>query len=154
SLLVIDTGGWFRIGCPTSQIARPEINGGIYRIRRQRSAALADPRGLKIAWNALAPGDMTARLNDPRFAVRDRAVHELSKRGPNAVAAVERVVTGATSTRACRNAVWALARIDTAEARALLRRLLRDHEAGVRLSAAHALGLLRDQKALSDLMAM
>ena len=32
SLLVVDTGGWFRIGCPTSQIARPEIHGGLYRI--------------------------------------------------------------------------------------------------------------------------
>lgn len=34
SLLVIDTGGWFRIGCPTSQIAKPQITGAIYRIRR------------------------------------------------------------------------------------------------------------------------
>lgn len=34
SLLVIDTGGWFRIGCPQSQIAKPEITGAIYRIRR------------------------------------------------------------------------------------------------------------------------
>jgi putative membrane-bound dehydrogenase-like protein len=37
SLLVIDTGGWFRIGCPTSQIAKPEIAGAIYRIRRDES---------------------------------------------------------------------------------------------------------------------
>jgi putative membrane-bound dehydrogenase-like protein len=37
SLLVIDTGGWFRIGCPTSQIAKPEIAGAIYRIRRDSS---------------------------------------------------------------------------------------------------------------------
>jgi putative membrane-bound dehydrogenase-like protein len=34
SLLVVDTGGWFRIGCPNSQIAKPDILGGIYRIRR------------------------------------------------------------------------------------------------------------------------
>lgn len=34
SLLVIDTGGWFRIGCPQSGVAKPDINGGIYRIRR------------------------------------------------------------------------------------------------------------------------
>jgi putative membrane-bound dehydrogenase-like protein len=38
SILVIDTGGWFRIGCPTSQIAKPEIPGAIYRIRRPESA--------------------------------------------------------------------------------------------------------------------
>ena len=38
SLLVVDTGGWFRIGCPTSQIAKPDIMGGIYRIRRTNDA--------------------------------------------------------------------------------------------------------------------
>lgn len=44
SLLVVDTGGWFRIGCPTSQIAKPEIGGAIYRIRRTDSAPVVDPR--------------------------------------------------------------------------------------------------------------
>ena len=34
SLLVIDTGGWFYRGCPTSQFAKPDVMGGIYRIRR------------------------------------------------------------------------------------------------------------------------
>src|SRR5207248_2517536 len=35
SLLIVDTGGWFRIGCPTSQIAKPQVKGGIYRVRRK-----------------------------------------------------------------------------------------------------------------------
>ncbi|QDU75806.1 Cytochrome c [Bremerella volcania] len=34
SLLVINTGGWFRIGCPQSSVAKSHIHGGIYRIRR------------------------------------------------------------------------------------------------------------------------
>ena len=34
SLLVIDTGGWFRIGCPQSGVAKTHIPGAIYRIRR------------------------------------------------------------------------------------------------------------------------
>ena len=34
SLLVVDTGGWYKLCCPTSQIAKPEVLGGIYRIRR------------------------------------------------------------------------------------------------------------------------
>src|SRR5262249_50974683 len=34
SLLVVNTGGWFRIGCPTSQVAKPEIKGALYRVRR------------------------------------------------------------------------------------------------------------------------
>ena len=34
SLLVVDTGGWFLRGCPTSRIAKPDVKGAIYRIRR------------------------------------------------------------------------------------------------------------------------
>lgn len=33
SLLLLNTGGWFRIGCPSSLMAKPDINGAIYRIR-------------------------------------------------------------------------------------------------------------------------
>ncbi len=76
SLLVIDTGGWFRIGCPTSQVAKPEIKGGIYRIRKKDAVKIDDPRGLKIAWNKTSPAEMVALLDDPRWIVRDRAVEE------------------------------------------------------------------------------
>lgn len=75
SLLVVDTGGWFRIGCPTSQIAKPEIAGGIYRIRKTGSHQVEDPRGRLVDWNQIA-GDfpaLLALLGDPRPAVRERA---------------------------------------------------------------------------------
>lgn len=34
SLLLVDTGGWFRIGCPSSLMAKPDITGAVYRITR------------------------------------------------------------------------------------------------------------------------
>ncbi len=71
SLLVIDTGGWFRIGCPLSQTAKPEIRGGIYRIRRAGTKSPADPRGLKLAWQDAGTNDLLQRLADERFAVRE-----------------------------------------------------------------------------------
>lgn len=33
SLLVLNTGGWFRIGCPSSLMAKPDMLGSVYRIR-------------------------------------------------------------------------------------------------------------------------
>src|SRR5262249_61421831 len=48
SLLVVNTGGWFRIGCPTSQVAKPEIKGALYRVRRAGALAPQDPYGRKI----------------------------------------------------------------------------------------------------------
>ncbi len=35
SLLVVDTGAWFIHGCPISRISKPQIRGGIYRVRRK-----------------------------------------------------------------------------------------------------------------------
>ena len=56
SLLVVDTGGWYKLCCPTSQIAKPEVLGGIYRIRRTDGKPVKDPRGLKLAWEKMSPG--------------------------------------------------------------------------------------------------
>src|SRR5690349_22397571 len=50
SLLVIDTGGWYKLCCPTSQLSKPDVLGAIYRIRRSGSSKVNDPRGLQITW--------------------------------------------------------------------------------------------------------
>ena len=34
SLLVVDTGGWYKLCCPTSQLEKPAVLGAIYRVRR------------------------------------------------------------------------------------------------------------------------
>ena len=97
SLLVIDTGGWFRIGCPTSQIAKPEIGGGIYRIRRADAPPVADPRGLEIDWDCVPPTPtLVDLLGDPRPAVAERAIDRLALRGDRA--------TGRAGRRRCSRA--------------------------------------------------
>src|SRR4029077_4633239 len=51
SLLVGDTGGWYKLCCPTSQLHKPDILGAIYRIRRKGAPKIADdPRGLQVDW--------------------------------------------------------------------------------------------------------
>lgn len=40
SLILVDTGGWFRNGCPTSQIEKPTVLGGIYRIYQKKQGRL------------------------------------------------------------------------------------------------------------------
>ncbi len=70
SLLVIDTGGWYKLCCPTSQLHKPDVLGGIYRIRRQGAPRIDDPRGRKIDWAGISPEALTKLLDDPRPAVR------------------------------------------------------------------------------------
>ena len=72
SLLVVDTGGWFYRGCPTSQFAKPDVLGGIYRVRRRGMTTLVDPRGKRIDWAAQTNVGLVGLLGDTRFAVRER----------------------------------------------------------------------------------
>ncbi|NQV28716.1 MAG: HEAT repeat domain-containing protein, partial [Rhodopirellula sp.] len=84
SLLLIDTGGWFRIGCPTSQIAKPDIAGAIYRIRRAGSSLdgtqVADPRGKDIEFEKLPLRDLVTLLDDGRPAVVEQAIEAVTER--------------------------------------------------------------------------
>lgn len=149
SLLVIDTGAWFRIGCPTSQISKPSVLGAIYRVRKQGYRPPSDPRGLNIAWQSLSAMELTALLSDPRFEVRDHAVAQLAKSGKAAVPALAAVLAGSAHRETKCAAVWALTRIDGAAARAPVRGALGDRDAGVRQAAARSTGLWRDEAAES-----
>jgi putative membrane-bound dehydrogenase-like protein len=35
SLLVVDTGGWYKLCCPSSQLAKADVLGAVYRVRKQ-----------------------------------------------------------------------------------------------------------------------
>jgi hypothetical protein len=46
SLLIINTGGWYKLCCPTSQLWKPDVLGAIYRVRPAKMRRQIDPRGL------------------------------------------------------------------------------------------------------------
>lgn len=154
SLLVVDTGGWFHIGCPTSQIAKPEIGGGIYRIRRAGSEAPADPWGLQIPWARTSDTEMADLLGDPRPAVAEHAIEVLVTRGDSAMGSLATALFESTDYRARQNGVWTLARIGSENARMLLRQALADDDPRARLAAVHAVSDLRDQESILVLFDM
>jgi putative membrane-bound dehydrogenase-like protein len=153
SLLIIDTGGWYKLCCPTSQLAKPDVLGAIYRVRRKGAPRVDDPRGLKLEWSKLAAAELTALLSDARPAVIERATAQLAKQGESAVAALGTFAakTAASSSREC--ALWALARISGGSARAAVRALLDDPDMSVRQTAAKIAGLWRDAQARDRLLA-
>ena len=93
SLLVVDTGAWYKLCCPSSQLAKLEVLGGIYRVRKTSAPPLA-PNELKVAHQritqppAMSDYTMTAVLrravwrNNPTNAPWFRAV--LAKASPAA----------------------------------------------------------------------
>src|SRR6185437_12034304 len=58
SLLVLDTGGWYKLCCPTSQLVKPDVLGAIYRIRKKDAPRINDPRGQKINWKEASTADL------------------------------------------------------------------------------------------------
>lgn len=152
SLLVIDTGGWYKLCCPTSQLSKPDVLGAIYRVRRTGSKSLNDARGLGIAWDKIDAAQLVRLLADARPAVRRRALLLLSKRGTAAVPDLSRALHTMGAPEARANVIWALTRIDDAAARASVRSALADSSDLVREAAIHSVALWRDGGAMDQLM--
>jgi putative membrane-bound dehydrogenase-like protein len=152
SLIVIDTGGWYKLCCPTSQLAKPDVLGHIYRVRRRGAPKIEDPRGNSLDWAALSPADLIKFLSDPRPAVRKRAIRTLARSGDRSVESLAVALRNSTATEARRNALWALTQIDSAQARQAVRSALRDKDNTVRHVATQSISLWRDQDATASLL--
>jgi len=143
SLLVIDTGGWFRIGCPQSQVAKSHIPGAIYRVRRTSSLSVEDPRGRQIDHAKLSSEDFVRYLEDPRPAVVDAAMSALAARfAAERAATVEQELGNQydkQSVAVRRRLLQAARRAESPRAGDWLLRGLRDADDSVRQTACRAL---------------
>ncbi|MDB6057211.1 MAG: putative rane-bound dehydrogenase, partial [Verrucomicrobiales bacterium] len=147
SLLVVDTGGWYKICCPTSQLWKPDSLGAIYRIRKTGAHNVQDGRGLKLDWANLKADDLTKLLDDKRPVVVERALQQLGKLGRPAVQSMSNVLATSKSIDARRNAVWGLTRVQDKTARDAARFALMDADESVRHAAIHSVSVWRDADA-------
>ncbi len=130
SVLVVDTGGWYKLCCPSSQMVKDQSLGAIYRISRVAGDSKQDPRGLGIG--NLAD---TRLLADGRPVVRERALEALAKGNHRAeLGGYARETSNPVEARVL--ALWGLCRIGTQEALADVGPLLNDPQETLRLVAA------------------
>lgn len=173
SLLVIDTGGWYKLCCPTSQLWKPDVLGGIYRVRREGAHKVDDPRGRAIDWAELDAVELWALHADGRPAVRQRACRELLRRQDTAEfaevlaglgmfgwhLAVSSVPQTAEFPLADEKAAavartWTLGQFDSDMGRAGVRELLGHPEEAVRHAALNLVSLHRDEAAYPQVAAL
>ncbi len=107
SLLIVDTGGWYKMCCPTSQLAKPDVLGSIYRLRKVGQPKIDDPLGLKLAWDKFDVVALARRLGDSRLFVQRRAIAELRKRGDAAEHVLVATLTSPIGIATHRRAMWA-----------------------------------------------
>jgi len=145
SLLIVDTGGWYKLCCPTSQLGKPDVLGAIYRIRPTGMPKTSDPRGLKLTWTNVAADDLAKRLTDPRPAVRSRTRQAFRAAGEAGVRAFDSLVN-LNDAAAC-EAVWAASWIDHPAARDWVRKQLGHSSEAVQRVALHVAGTWKDESA-------
>lgn len=154
SLIVINTGGWYKICCPTSQLYKPDVLGAIYRIRRTGMPKTDDPRGLELAWKGAPADELVKRLEDKRPYVRQRTIKDLSAIRSAAVPALRTELSSGKSSNGRVAAVWTLSRIDAEPARDLTREEINDSDPTVSRAALYSTALWRDHLAAKQLTAM
>ena len=152
SVLIIDTGGWYKLCCPTSQLHKPDVAGAIYRLVKLNSEPVMDCRGSKIKWKTLRVEQLVRLLVDNRAVVSERATEELASRGSAAIPALRRAVVRNTDQRLAMKSVWAACRINTKASREVVRLALHHEQADVRQAAAHATSVWRDLAASARLI--
>ena len=154
SLLMVNTGGWFIAGCPLSVVAKTNVMGGIYRIRKTGAPVVNDPWGRKLNYKEMLPADLVKHLTDERPAVRDNVIEQLVLTGEPAVDALTNAISAIGDEELRAAAVFALSRINSASAKAGVRNALNDKSVIVRTAAARMAGLNKDTAALEKLMQM
>jgi len=154
SLLIVDTGGWYKVCCPTSQLAKPDVLGAVYRVRRKGMKTVDDPLGTAIAWDSLDAAALAERLADPRLFVQRQATTRLRKAGEAAVTPLAKLVRQHSSAEVRSRAIWTLAGLEAPTAGQALAPALTDQDASVAQAAAHAIGLIRDAELLPQLLSV
>ncbi|MBP3958720.1 HEAT repeat domain-containing protein [Gemmata sp. G18] len=156
SLLVVDTGGWYKLCCPTSQLVKPDVTGAIYRVKKKGAHAVEDPRGRAIDLAKADTETLERLFRDPRPAVRQRVTDFLVTRPdkPNDISNSSKAIfiragTHNNPEETRLNALWAVSRLREPDFLFLARMMSKDGP--VSSAAAHVLGLHRHKPAVSVL---
>ena len=152
SMLVLNTGGWFILGCPLSRVAKMDVNGGIYRIRKNGSARVLDPWGKKLNLKSMPVQTLAANIKDPRLAVRDNVIESLVEKGESAVLPIKNILFRSENEEIRAAGIFALYRIGTPNAIKEARLGLNDLSMVVRTSAARVMGLAKDKASIDKLI--
>ncbi|MFK5973968.1 MAG: HEAT repeat domain-containing protein [Flavobacteriaceae bacterium] len=152
SLLVVNTGGWFIAGCPLSVVAKKDVKGAIYRIRKIAAKKVEDPWGRKLNITKMAPEELVQYVMDSRPAVRRQAIEQLVIVGEPAINEIKKTLLSYQVEEVRAAAVFMLYRINSPNAMGLIREAMDDKSTIVRTAAARVLGLAKDPQSVIKLM--
>jgi putative membrane-bound dehydrogenase-like protein len=149
SLLVIDTGGWYRLCCPTSHLDQSAAAGGIYRLE---NAALSPRPAQKIEkqiqWDQLGYDELFRHLEEMRIGNVNQALAELERRGADALQPIREILARqGVSVETRQELLWLLGRSRQPRSLELVAETLSLPENRLRQTALQILGTHRSSLA-------
>ncbi len=159
SLLIIDTGGWYDLCCPTSRIDQKTASGGIYRLARKATLdAQQKPQELKVRTEPAsdAISKLLANLHDDRPWVARQALLEIADSKDAQAAELIPLLSSQVSNKAAElsfrlDSLWALGAIGSDSALASVAQTVASENASLAQAACHAVSLHRYHAALPQL---
>lgn len=152
SLLVVDTGGWYKLCCPTSQFHKPDILGAIYRIRRSDQKYDSAARSIGIELPKTDAAELLKIFKSAQPVLRQSAVQQLRRLGETAVSEIAKELDNEKNSKEVKqDLLWTLAGIESSKARKVIRECRFDDN-----SLAHTqstiISLHRDKEATATLV--
>lgn len=152
SLLVIDTGGWYNLCCPSSKVDQQTAQGGIYRVSSPKTRLVKDARGREIRWESVDSKQALQMLGDSRSWVRRRASDLLVAQASESVSLLGELLANAQAPVDQRlEALWTLCRSGSAVSSQSLLSALSSESPSIRQAAAHAISVQRISEARQKL---
>lgn len=154
SLLVVNTGGWFIAGCPLSVVAKADVHGGIFRIRKNGTPKTDDAWGRRSDFTNIEMEQLIPMTDDKRHAVRDNAFDEFILRGESSVPHLKNILVSNTNEEIRAATVFALYRIGKPASMEVVIDALNDESSVVRTAASRVVGLASEQRAVEKLLSI
>ena len=150
SLLVLDTGGWYDLCCPTSRVDQKTASGGIYRITNQRTKA--ERKQLKANAEKVTSPDFIRDLLDSRPWVRRETMRNMGTEDRLRIKTLKDFINSASSPLSDRiSCIWALCSIGSPNALGVVDSLLTSNSPEILKVSCHVLALHRHRNSLTRL---
>ena len=155
SLLIIDTGGWYGLCCPSSKVDQAAAQGGIYRLSSASTRAVRDARGVQLRWDSITADIATERLADQRAWVRKKAAQWLVANASQSRPVLAAKLRDAKAPLVQRlESLWTLCKIGDKPALTEIVGALSLETASLRHAAAHAISVERFQEGRNVLQSL
>jgi putative membrane-bound dehydrogenase-like protein len=151
SLLIIDTGGWYDLCCPTSRVDQKTASGGIYRLSRKSDRQAPELARIPDSWEDLPTSRCVQLLDDSRPWIARRARLVIADRGVAPPQLVQRLADESLDVDQRLRCLWALCGVGGESALASIAESLAANHPSLVQAACHAISVHRYQPARPQL---